>query len=284
MSPRLTDWSLALAVGIAFASGILSLISGRPEDWLIFALHGAAGLWLALLLWGQAATACFRVWHSHSAGIGPHLPVPVRRCLWHWRSDRASAWVFGTELFIFGFNLMNWHILLGLGLTATVSLHMLARAKPLRARDMRDLGGSCCAGVPWRLAAWRSGLCSRGWGRNFSCPARVEGLLVRARRVAMPVMHFQPPAGLPISRSRSIRLHGDWRSVARSRMQWRLAMPICWPGRIRSRRRLIAPTAFIARSTGVARWSGDYWIKPVCCRMPAGSALSPSPATGGACP
>jgi len=53
MSPRLTDWSLALAIGIAFASGILSLISGRPEDWLIFALHGAAGLWLALLLWGK---------------------------------------------------------------------------------------------------------------------------------------------------------------------------------------------------------------------------------------
>ena len=41
MSPRLTDWSLALAIGIAFASGILSLVSGRPEDWLIFALHGA---------------------------------------------------------------------------------------------------------------------------------------------------------------------------------------------------------------------------------------------------
>jgi DMSO/TMAO reductase YedYZ molybdopterin-dependent catalytic subunit len=46
--------------------------------------------------------------------------------------------VCGGDLFVFGFNLMNWHILLGFILTATVSLHMLARAKPLRTRDMRD--------------------------------------------------------------------------------------------------------------------------------------------------
>ena len=136
MSPRLTDWSLALAVGTAFASGILSLISGRPEDWLIFALHGMAGLWLALLMWGK-------LWR-----VLPHLAQPQR-----W--DRATLagtgaallvalavgsgvwWVFGGDLFVAGFNLLNWHILLGLVLTAAVSLHMLARAKPLRARDVR---------------------------------------------------------------------------------------------------------------------------------------------------
>src|SRR5215467_12418748 len=53
VSPRLTDWSLALAVGVAFGSGIVSLVSGRPEQWLVFALHGMAGLWLLLLLWGK---------------------------------------------------------------------------------------------------------------------------------------------------------------------------------------------------------------------------------------
>jgi hypothetical protein len=45
-------------------------------------------------------------------------------------------WVFGGALFVAGFNLMNWHILLGFILTALVSLHMLARAKPLRRRDV----------------------------------------------------------------------------------------------------------------------------------------------------
>src|SRR5438046_4420837 len=58
MSARLTDWSLALAVGIAFASGILSLVSGHAEQWLVFAIHGIAGLWLMLLVWGKLR----RVW------------------------------------------------------------------------------------------------------------------------------------------------------------------------------------------------------------------------------
>ena len=136
MSPRLTDWSLALAVGIAFASGILSLISGQLEDWLIFALHGMAGLWLALLLWGKLRRVLPRLaqpqrWDRATlAGAGAALIVALA-------VGSGIGWVFGGELFIFGFNLMNWHILLGLVLTAAVSLHMLARAKPLRARDMR---------------------------------------------------------------------------------------------------------------------------------------------------
>src|SRR5438128_7400670 len=53
MTPRLTDWSLALAAGVALGSGIISLVSGHPEQWPVFALHGMAGLWLLLLLWGK---------------------------------------------------------------------------------------------------------------------------------------------------------------------------------------------------------------------------------------
>jgi DMSO/TMAO reductase YedYZ molybdopterin-dependent catalytic subunit len=136
MSPRLTDWSLALAVGIAFASGILSLISGRTEDWLIFALHGVAGLWLALLLWGKLRRVLPRLvqpqrWDRATlAGAGAALLVALA-------VGSGVGWVFGGELFVAGFNLMNWHILLGFVLTAAVSLHMLARAKPLRPRDIR---------------------------------------------------------------------------------------------------------------------------------------------------
>ena len=136
MSPRLTDWSLALAVGIAFASGILSLISGRTEDWLIFALHGVAGLWLALLLWGKLRRVLPRLvqpqrWDRATlVGAGAALLVALAVGSGVW-------WVFGGELFVVGFNLMNWHILLGFVLTAAVSLHMLARAKPLRTRDIR---------------------------------------------------------------------------------------------------------------------------------------------------
>ena len=36
-----------------------------------------------------------------------------------------------------GYNLLHWHILFGLLLTAAVSAHMVARAKPLAARHQR---------------------------------------------------------------------------------------------------------------------------------------------------
>ncbi len=135
MSPRLTDWSLALTVALASVTGLASLISGYPQDWLIFALHSVAGFWLLLLLWGKVR----RVW--------PRLIHPRR-----W--DRRTAygllalffvalvlgtgiwWVGGGSLVLAGFNLLNWHILLGFVLAVTVLAHLLARAKRLRKRDI----------------------------------------------------------------------------------------------------------------------------------------------------
>src|SRR6266581_1911316 len=58
MSPRLTDWSIALAIGIAFMTGVVSLITGHPQEWLIFVLHAIGGFWLLLLMWGKVR----RVW------------------------------------------------------------------------------------------------------------------------------------------------------------------------------------------------------------------------------
>src|SRR5262249_52918288 len=117
-------------------SGVISLISGRPADWYIFALHGMAGLWLVLLLWGKLRRvlprlARPRLWDRATlAGMGAALIVVLAAGSGIW-------WVTGGDLFLAGLNLMNWHILLGLGLTLAVSAHMSARAKPLRGRDLR---------------------------------------------------------------------------------------------------------------------------------------------------
>jgi hypothetical protein len=136
MPPRLTDWSLALAIGIAFGSGIVSLVSGRAEQWLIFTLHGAAGLWLLLLLWGKLARVLPRLlnprrWDRATLFGGLALLVVLLAL------GSGVWWVFGGDLYFAGFNLLNWHILLGIGLTIAISAHMLARAKPLRGRDIR---------------------------------------------------------------------------------------------------------------------------------------------------
>ncbi len=42
MSPRLTDWSIALAAMLAFMTGIVSLIAGLPQEWFIFVVLTAA--------------------------------------------------------------------------------------------------------------------------------------------------------------------------------------------------------------------------------------------------
>ena len=135
MSPRLTDWSIALATILAFVLGLISLVSGLPQEWVIFALHGIAGLWLLLLLWGKIR----RVW--------PRLISPRR---WDKRTlfgvlallsvllalGSGIWWVYGGVLNVAGFNLLNWHILLGFAITVAVLFHMLARAKRLRKRDI----------------------------------------------------------------------------------------------------------------------------------------------------
>ena len=135
MSPRLTDWSLALAAALAFVTGIVSLLSGLPQEWFIFALHGIVGIWLLLLLWGKLQ----RVW--------PRLIRPRR---WDHRTvygllallfvtlalGSGIWWVGGGEWYFAGFNLLNWHIGLGIVLTAVILFHMFARAKRLRKRDV----------------------------------------------------------------------------------------------------------------------------------------------------
>ncbi len=135
MSPRLTDWSIALATLLAFILGLLSLISGLPQEWVIFALHGIAGLWLLLLLWGKLRRVLPRLisprrWDRRTIFGGLALlfvSLALGSGIW---------WVGGGEWYVAGFNLLNWHIILGFILTAAITFHMFARFKWLRKRDI----------------------------------------------------------------------------------------------------------------------------------------------------
>jgi hypothetical protein len=135
MSPRLIDWSIALASILAFMTGVFSLITGHPQEWLIFVLHAIGGFWLLLLMWGKLR----RVW--------PRL-IHLRR--WDRRTifgllalllvmlalGSGIWWAIGGVWNFAGFNLLNWHITLGLVLTSAILFHMFARAKRLRKRDV----------------------------------------------------------------------------------------------------------------------------------------------------
>lgn len=136
MSPRLTDWTLALAVGLAAVTGLASLFAGEPDQWLLFAAHGAAGLWLALLLWGKLRRVLPRLWRprlwDRRTGLGLLAVVFVALVL-----GSGVWWVAGGSVDLAGFGLLNWHIVLGFAITGVVGLHTLARGRRLRRRVLR---------------------------------------------------------------------------------------------------------------------------------------------------
>ena len=135
MPPRLTDWSIALAATLAFTTGIISLISGLPQEWFIFAIHGIVGIWLLLFLWGKLRRVLPRLIHPRRwdrrtvFGLLALLLVTLALFSGVW-------WVGGGEWYFAGFNLLNWHIILGIVLTAVILFHMFARAKRLHKRDV----------------------------------------------------------------------------------------------------------------------------------------------------
>src|SRR2546421_4486258 len=135
MSPRLTDWSIALASVLAFMTGVVSLITGHPQEWLIFVLHAIGGFWLLLLMWGKLR----RVWPRFV-----HLRRWDRRILFGLLALLLVTLTLGSGLWwaaggvwnFAGFNLLNWHITLGFALISAILFHMFARAKRLRKRDV----------------------------------------------------------------------------------------------------------------------------------------------------
>ena len=98
-------------------------------------LHGIVGLWLLLLLWGKLRRVWPRLIHPRRwdrrtiYGLLALLIVALALVTGIW-------WVGGGELNFAGFNLLNWHITLGIVLTAAILFHMFARAKRLRKRDI----------------------------------------------------------------------------------------------------------------------------------------------------
>ena len=177
MTPRTTDWTLAALVACGVGTGLASLVSGGGADAWVIALHGIAGAALALAtawklrrVWRRVAP---RAW-GRATAAGAAASALVLAVL-----GSGLVWASGGDLFVAGFNLLNWHIVFGFALGAVVLLHALLRAKPLRRRDLAgrrqllQLGaGAAVAAVAWagqrplaRAAGWRGG--QRRWTGSY---------------------------------------------------------------------------------------------------------------------
>jgi hypothetical protein len=154
--PRVVDLSLLVAVLASFISGLVSLVSGTPDTWWVFALHGIAGLGLVVLL----------AWKLRR--VAPRL----RPSLWTRRTVASVAalvaaasalgtgvfWSFGGNFRVLRWNAMNVHVLFALLLVPPLLVHLVHRFRvPTRAEiaDRRTVlqylllvGGAV---VAWRL-------------------------------------------------------------------------------------------------------------------------------------
>lgn len=156
LPPRLVDWTVLGAVAVALLSGITSLVSGRPGDWWIFAVHGVAGFVLLVALYWKLRRVRPRLTR------GTWTPTVVVSVVLTIVAVGAAltgiAWTFGANVDLALWNLLNLHILLGLVVVPLVLVHLRSRFRlPKRAdfegrRTAMVYGGVALLGVgAWAL-------------------------------------------------------------------------------------------------------------------------------------
>jgi DMSO/TMAO reductase YedYZ molybdopterin-dependent catalytic subunit len=135
VTARGTDWSLALLVALLVATGLLTAFAGSPGSAWVFALHGALGFGVALVLVWKGRRVWRRVvdparWDGRT-GFGLLAAALVLGAL-----ASGFLWSGGADVRLGGFGLLNWHWALGAALGLLVLVHALLRAKRPRARDV----------------------------------------------------------------------------------------------------------------------------------------------------
>ena len=132
MTPRGTDWGLALLVAGLFASGLVGYFSGEPHDAWAIAVHDAVGFVLAVFV----AVKLRRVWQRLRERLPPSgLVATVLVAL---TLVTGWLWATGANGDLAGYSVLVWHSALGAFLFLGVAVHLAMRAKRPRMRDVTD--------------------------------------------------------------------------------------------------------------------------------------------------
>src|SRR3954452_9289925 len=137
VTPRGTDWGLALVVALLFATGMASLFAASPGEAWVFVVHDV----LAFVLAGLLVVKMRRVWRRlFGSDDWDRLVKPGVIATALVAAALASGWVWsgGGRVSLAGFTLLSWHLVLGWTLTAEVALHAFIRRRRLRAVDLAD--------------------------------------------------------------------------------------------------------------------------------------------------
>ncbi len=125
LPPRLVDWTVLGAVVVAVVSGVVSLVSGRPGDWWVFALHGVAGVVLLVALYWKLRRVRPRV--TQAAWTRTTVVSVALTLLAVGAVLTGVAWTFGANADLALWNLLNLHILLGILVVPVLLVHLRSR-------------------------------------------------------------------------------------------------------------------------------------------------------------
>ena len=104
VTPRSTDWGLALLVGLLSATGVMTLFAGEQDDASIFAVHGAGGFALGAVLswklrrvWRRLAEPARWDRRTGAGAAAPSLWLPRHCCRgWDGRAAPGFRWAATT--------------------------------------------------------------------------------------------------------------------------------------------------------------------------------------------
>jgi DMSO/TMAO reductase YedYZ molybdopterin-dependent catalytic subunit len=124
-------------VGLLSATGVLTFFAGQSGDAWVFAVHDGLGLGLGLVLVWKLR----RVWHrmfDQRVRDGRTLAGGLAVGLVGVALLSGALWATAGRVSIAGYELLDWHYVLGACLTIAVLVHLLLRAKPIRRRDLAN--------------------------------------------------------------------------------------------------------------------------------------------------
>jgi DMSO/TMAO reductase YedYZ molybdopterin-dependent catalytic subunit len=153
--PRVVDWTLLGALAVTFATGIVSLVSGRPSSAWVFVLHGASALTLVVLL-GWKLRRVYRRLRGRTVGVALSAVLVLLAVS---TLGSGLAWVLGADVDLWGWTLLNLHIGLALVLVPVLLVHLLQRARRPTTRDwegrrtvLQYAALAAFGGVAWRAS------------------------------------------------------------------------------------------------------------------------------------
>ena len=173
LPPRLTDWSLFAAVALLLATGLLGLVTGDPGGWWVFAVHGAAGLALAVLVGWKLRRVRGRLaagrWDRRVAASAV-LAILTLAAL-----ATGVYWVSGGWFRVLAWNGLVVHMALGVAVALVLLVHLTYRWRPPSRTDLDRRAAVTYAGLVVAAAATWAGQRTANRLLELAAPRRFTG-------------------------------------------------------------------------------------------------------------